>query len=579
MGFFFLLSLLCWVRFVEIEAKDRWKFYLAALVAYALALFSKTTACTLPAALFLVLWLKRKPINLQRIVQITPFIVLGLAMGLVSIWWEKYHQGTQGELFSIGPLDRIMVASHAVWFYLAKLVWPAQLSFSYPRWPISTANPFDYLWLLLIVATIIAVWFGRRYFGRGVEVALLYFVATPSPVLGFIMLYTFRYSWVADHYQYLASIGPLALAAAAISVGFDRFEKLKTPLFALACSVLLIALGMRTWKQGAIYANQETLWRATIATNPKSWMAYNNLAIEALKAGRIEEALAGYRKAIELDPSYTEAHYNLGNALLRVDRTEEAIASYQNALSLYPKFAAAQANLGAAQLKAGRAEEAINHLREAIKIDPRMANAEQSLGNALLSAGQGTEAIVHLGKALEMDPTLPRIEHDLATAFAQSGGREQAADHWKKALEADPDDVAAHNAIAMRLAENGRVEESLPHFRKVAQLEPESATAHYNLATSLSRTGRLEEAIAHYREALRLKPDYAAAHVNLANTFGQTGRLEEAVGEFYLALDLYPDSAAAQRNLGLTLHMLGRDDEAEPHMQRAAELEAAAPKP
>ena len=211
MGFFFLLSLICWVRFVEAEAKERWRFYGAALVFYALALFSKTTACTIPAALLLILWLRRKPINLARLTQIAPFVVLGLAMGLLSIWWERIHQGTQGEIFSIGPIERILVASHAVWFYLGKLVWPAHLAFSYPRWPIFAADPLNYFWLLLTVVVALLVWFVRRFTGRSVEVALLFFVATLSPVLGFIMLYTFRYSWVADHYQYLACIGPLAL--------------------------------------------------------------------------------------------------------------------------------------------------------------------------------------------------------------------------------------------------------------------------------------------------------------------------------------------------------------------------------
>ena len=239
MGFFFLLSLLSWVRFVETEAKDGWKFYGAALLFYVLALFSKTTACTIPAALLLILWLRRKPINLARLTQIAPFVVLGVAMGLVSIWWERNHQGTQGAIFSIGPIERILVASHAAWFYLGKLAWPAHLSFSYPRWPIFAADAVSYFWLLLTVVVALLVWFGRRFTGRSVEVALLFFIATLAPVLGFIMLYTFRYSWVADHYQYLACIGPLALVAAGITIAFGRLGKAKVPMIVLVSAALL----------------------------------------------------------------------------------------------------------------------------------------------------------------------------------------------------------------------------------------------------------------------------------------------------------------------------------------------------
>ncbi len=111
---------------------------------YALALFSKTTACTLPAALLLILWLKGTRIDWRRLAQIAPFVVLGIGMGLVTVWWERHHQGTQGELFQIGLPERFLVASRALWFYAGKLLWPANLVFSYPRWTISASNPLDY---------------------------------------------------------------------------------------------------------------------------------------------------------------------------------------------------------------------------------------------------------------------------------------------------------------------------------------------------------------------------------------------------------------------------------------------------
>src|SRR5688500_4432073 len=219
MGLFFLLSLLAWVRFVERETKGLGKYYGLALLFYALALFSKTTACTLPAALLLILWLKKMPITLRRIGQIVPFVLLGIVMGLVTIWWERHHQGTQGELFAIVLPERLLVAARAFWFYLGKPFCPVNLSFSYPRWSISPGNPLDYWWLVATAGLAVAVYFARRRLGRGPEVALVFFAATLSPMLGFIMLYTFRYSFVADHYQYLASIGPLALAAAGLALG------------------------------------------------------------------------------------------------------------------------------------------------------------------------------------------------------------------------------------------------------------------------------------------------------------------------------------------------------------------------
>ena len=214
MGFFFLLTIRAWVEFVDEQTKHRWFFYVLALVLYALALFSKTTACTLPAALLLILWLQGRRINQRRLLQLVPFVVLALGMGLLTVWWERYHQGTHGPLFAISPLERLLIASRAIWFYLGKLFWPSNLTFIYPRWHITPSNLLNYAPFLGIAGLGAAIYLTRRYLGRGVEAAMLFFGATLGPVLGFIMLYTFRYTFVADHYQYLASIGPIALVCA-----------------------------------------------------------------------------------------------------------------------------------------------------------------------------------------------------------------------------------------------------------------------------------------------------------------------------------------------------------------------------
>src|SRR6266481_4926179 len=218
MGFFFLLTLLAWIALINERTKRPWRFYGLALVLYALALSAKSTACTLPAALLLILWLRKTPITRQRLMQMVPFVILGIGMGLLAIWWERYHQGTTRTIFSfLSPIERILVASRAVWFYLSKLIWPSNLTFIYPRWNISPAHPLDYTWLLAGIVLCVAIYFLRRYLGRGVEVAAAFFVATLSPVLGFIMLFSFRYTFVADHYQYLACIGPIALVSAGIA--------------------------------------------------------------------------------------------------------------------------------------------------------------------------------------------------------------------------------------------------------------------------------------------------------------------------------------------------------------------------
>jgi protein O-mannosyl-transferase len=541
MGFFFLLALLAWTRFIKKEQRGRWWFYALALFLYLLALASKTTACTIPAALLLVLWLQRKTINLARIAQVAPFVILGIGMGLVSIWWERHHQGTQGHLFAIGLGERILLAHRGIWFYLGKLVWPNELSFSYPSSPISLANPLDYLWVGGTIVFAVLIWFLRRHAGRSIEVAMLFFVATLSPMLGFIMLYTFRYSWTADHYQYLACLGPLALVAAGVTLASKKYGSAATWTLRIGGAALIFLLGVRTWRQAAIYKDEETLWRATLSTNPNSWLAHNNLGLRLAVTGRIEESLSEFERAVELDPEYVEAHNNLANTYARLDRRDEAVSEYEKTIALNPRLSQAHANVATLLLKMGRREEAMAHVQQARALGLRDVALEQLSG-----------AI-----AARSNKTLETIEN------------------WKRALEADPKNADLPNKIGLALAEAGELAEALAYLRSAAQLDPQDAGKHYNYATTLSQLGQFREAIVEYRAALQIRPDYASAHVNLANTLLQSERPEEAIAEYESGLALNPNSVVAHRNLAFALRALGRTAEADAHARRAAEIGAS----
>lgn len=539
MGFFFLLALLCWAAFVESKSRWNWRAYALALVFYTLALFSKTTACTLPAALVLILWLKGKQINWRRLAQIAPFVVVGLAMGLVTIWWERFHQGTQGQLFALGLSERILVASRALWFYAGKLLWPAHLAFNYPRWTVSVERVADFSWPAALAVLGALIYFGRRRLGRGPEIAAIFFVATLSPMLGFIMLYTFRYSFVADHYQYLASIGPIALVAAGLTTGIYALEKRARLFVQVACGALLISLGVKTWQQGAVYTNPDTLWQATISENPESWMAYNNLGLRLAQTGRVDEGIAHYQRALELNPGFAEAWYNLGNAFLRAGRSEEATIAYKKALEIEPRLAAAYLNLATILLSAGRREEAIAHFRKALELEPKNTVAHNQLAGALLRTGRFEESIAHYQAAVQLDQT----------------------------------DATALSNLGNALAEAGRLDEAIEKFNRVVQLTPKSAESHYNLGNTFLYAGRIEEAIDQFNQALEINPDYAAAHNNLGNILVQLGRMEEALSHYYRALEINPNYAAAHKNLGKALQRMNREDEAADHLQRALQID------
>lgn len=401
MTFFFLLTLLAWIEYVDLSKSRRRLFYFAALVFFALALFAKATACTLPAALLLIVWLEKKPIGRKQLLEIVPFVIMALAIGSVAIWWEKYHQGTR-TLVSIAPLERVLIASRAIWFYLSKIFWPSNLTFIYPQWKIDPANPIAYIWLILTVVAAGLILSARRFFGRGPEVAALFFVTTLGPLLGFIMLYTFRFTFVADHYQYLACIGPIALASAGLVTLARRSPILRWPIGVFS-AVILIALCFFTARQAAMYRDLETLWRTTIAKNPSCWMALNNLGIITLEKGDVDGAVEKYQQALQLNSDYPEAHYNLGSAFLRRGEIDEAIRECEVALKLLPSEPDAHIVLGNAFLAKEGVEQAIGEYMKALAARPNDANAHYNLGLAWQKKGDPDRAAREFQKANELD--------------------------------------------------------------------------------------------------------------------------------------------------------------------------------
>jgi tetratricopeptide (TPR) repeat protein len=499
--FFFLLAMLAWVEFVEDRPKPLWRFYLLALMFCALALFSKTTACTLPAALLLVLWLKGKPIDRFRLVQILPFIGLGVGMGLVTVWWEQFHQEVGGNFLGLGLLDRLLVASRAVWFYAGKLIWPENLTFTYPHWTIHSTDPLAYGWLVAEAGVCAVIWFTRRFFGRSVETAALFYVATLSPLLGFIMLYTFYYSFVADHYQYVASIGPIALVAAGMTAALGRLKKQSPFLKPAFGGIVLLVLGLLTWRQAGMYANAETLWQTTIARNPDAWMAYDNLGIILARRGDEDGAMALFQKTLAIQPDDTLACNNLGLVLCQKGRMDEGIVEFQKALSILPGNAVFRNNLGKAFLAKGQQREAMIQFQKVLENNPLDPKANYHLGIALFQTGRVDEAIAHFQKALESQP-------DFADAW-------DSLDHTAWLLATSPETSIRNGPKALALA------------RQLARLsEGNNPVILDTLAAACAETGKFSEAIDVAQRALALA--LSQNNPALANTLRQHIKLFQA---------------------------------------------------
>jgi Tfp pilus assembly protein PilF len=355
-------------------------------VLYAGALLSKTVTCTLPAALLLLLGWKRGRAARGELALLLALAAAGAAGGLTTVWLERHHVGARGEPWDLGIVERGLIAGRAFWFYLGKLVWPARLAFVYPRWEIDPRLAGQYVPPLAALALVLVLWRLRARWGKGPLVATLYFALTLAPALGFFDVYPMKYSFVADHFQYLASLGPIALVSAlAARVAAPRIGPARRTL---ATALVLAALGSVSWRQAAVYRDAESLWRDTLAKNSRAWLAHNNLGMLLVRQGRAEEGARHLREAVDLAPDVLEPRLNLGEVLERQGRAAEALAVIAEAVRRHATSALAHHNLGTALAKRGRLDEAAAHLAEAVRLDPDLVEARRNLATVLQRGGK-----------------------------------------------------------------------------------------------------------------------------------------------------------------------------------------------
>ncbi len=401
----YLLAALAWLNF---DAGRRGRDYALASLCFALALATKTVTATLPGALLVLAWWMRGRIAWRRdVVPLIPWVVVAAVSGLATAWVERRLIGAEGAEFDLDALQRLLLAGRDIAHYVGTLLWPARLVFMYPRWVIDARDPALYAYLAGTLALTLALW-RMRDRTRAPLAAWLLLLGGLFPVLGFVNVYPFRYSYVADHFQYLANIGPLVLAAAGVHAMTDRWASVAASRTAIVA--LLAGLGALTWQQSANYRDAETLWRATIAGNPGSWMAHHNLGrILASRAGGQPEAIAQFEATVRLKPDHARAHYSLGVALLRESRWDEAAPHLAAAIRLEPANMVLVANaeylLGVYEMnRGGHAADAAAHFAEAARRKPTVAETRNALGEALLATGRTDEARRQFEEALRLAP-------------------------------------------------------------------------------------------------------------------------------------------------------------------------------
>ena len=454
-GLFYLAAFLVWVRFTEESpdtggsadaalretrrpsVRDRLsgrprlpgrrhlprRRYFLALALYVCAMLSKSIAVTLPAALLIVQWWKRGRVTGADLLRVAPFFAAGLAIAIVDV---SFYSAREPVSLGFSPVERLLIAARALWFYAGKLLWPAELVVIYPHWEVSVTDPLAWACVAAGMALAAALWFLRHRIGRGPLAGVLLFAVTLSPVLGFVDYGYMQFSFVADRYQYLAGIGLTAVLVGAAAHGAGRLPEVWRKGAAGIAAVALAVLGALTWRQAEIYRDEVTFFTWIVSHNPAARGAQGNLGTALLEAQRPEEALAAIRIAMKQDPDDVKPHANAGAALVRMRRLEEAEEQLRRALELDPHHTIALQNLAESLRKQGRLEEALEYYRAAMETDAENPMPHAGMGDALLRLGRYEESLRSFDRALALEPGLESVralrEQALAILRQRDGG-------------------------------------------------------------------------------------------------------------------------------------------------------------
>jgi tetratricopeptide (TPR) repeat protein len=326
----------------------------ASMALFLVAMGCKTTSVALPAMILAGEWWRGwRPRADGRVVgAIIPYFAFGVPMGLFTAWVESTHVGAFGPEFAHGLMPRIAIACKALLFYPWIAMWPVDLSFIYPRWP--TAAPDAQGWAAVVAVAAVAAWAGwrARHGSPGMLLCVLCYGAAIFPALGFINVWPHRYSFVADHFAYVALVPLLVLAVAVASAAIARVSRNERLGGALLAAVVTGFVAL-TAVRALDYRDEESLWRATVVTNPAGWMPRDNLAAlllaqarEAAIAGDADAVAALATEALEHDAIAAEdpnadftVYSNMSESLRLLGRLEESLAAIDMALARAPAVA------------------------------------------------------------------------------------------------------------------------------------------------------------------------------------------------------------------------------------------------
>lgn len=490
-GTLYLGAALAWLR---CDGR-RFGAYALALGLFALALLSKSVTCTLPAALILA-DLYRRRATPGRVLALLPFFALGIGAAWFTAHIEAEHVRAQGAPFAFDLAERLLIATRALTFYPLKVLAPWPLLFNYPRWELNPSSPAQWLPAAAVVAVAAVTLRAYARGRRGPFLALAFFAGTISPALGFVNYYPMLFSFVADHFAYLATIGLFALAAGAGTRLAPRVRR-------IVGVATLAALAVATAFQAHVFRSAESIYRHTLEHNDEAWLAratlanllLNRAAVSADRRPHAEveawtaEAAEHLRRALPLATAdRAKLRFSRALALYRLGRLEEALEQASKLAGKPRVGPQAESLTGSIQFELGDLQAAEESFRRVLAVDPTDSFAYQSLGDVARARGDARGALRLYRTAAEL------ARHPVAEIRAGAALALELATSTREDLR-DPDEALRLVGDLERHASFLIPEVEVARVHALARLErwPDAVAAARELLAHRERTGSPEQ--------------------------------------------------------------------------------------
>jgi tetratricopeptide (TPR) repeat protein len=487
-GLFTLLATLAWLRWSDSPARPRWGMLAACLLAFLAALLAKSTACTFPVVMLLIEWWRNGRISRRQWIASVPLLLVGIALGLLFSHVEHEHVGAAGAAFEFGVGERLLIASRAVCFYAMKIVWPSHLLVVYPRWDKNTGAWVNYWFMAVVLGVLALAWVLREKWGRGFLVAALLFIVLLAPALGFISYFPMLFTFVANHYVYLAMVPFIVGILAVIRLIAARLHmpaRWAEPALAVLSLVVLTPL---TCVQAARWQTKVLLWEPAAAVQPDSWYVTANLANGYVEHGQFAEARQWAERSLAANPANSRAWFSLGRAWLGLANPAEAITAYQHGLSEEPGNAVALYDLAFALQQVGDLPRAEQAWRDLATHNPGNAQAWNNLAGLLIRRSAFQEGADAAARAIADSPSYGMAHVNRGLALEKLGQFREAATELKTGLALVPENGRVRLELARSLAAGDDPFAALAEYRRVINELPNASDAQAEYEALMRQT-------------------------------------------------------------------------------------------